>query len=71
MSRYESGANRYGRAGMTEIAGADQPWRSCGSRLAATAKFCSECGQPLNQSPHAAEYNQVTVLFAELVIRQR
>jgi adenylate cyclase len=35
--------------------------------LAATAKFCSECGKPLNHSPQAAEYKQVTVLFADVV----
>jgi adenylate cyclase len=40
---------------------------SCGSRLAATAKFCSECGKSLNQSAQAAEYKQVTVLFADVV----
>jgi adenylate cyclase len=35
--------------------------------LAATAKFCSECGKPLNQGAQAAEYKQVTVLFADVV----
>jgi adenylate cyclase len=40
---------------------------SCGRRLAATAKFCSECGKPLSQGARAAEYKQVTVLFADVV----
>ena len=35
--------------------------------MAAAAKFCSECGKPLNQSAQAAEYKQVTVLFADVV----
>ncbi|WP_371514935.1 adenylate/guanylate cyclase domain-containing protein [Mycobacterium sp. 1164966.3] len=40
---------------------------SCGSLLAASAKFCSECGTPLRRSPGSAEYKQVTVLFADVV----
>ena len=35
------------------------------------AKFCSECGTPVTQASQPAEYKQVTVLFAELVIPQR
>jgi adenylate cyclase len=35
--------------------------------LAATAKFCSECGTPLAEATRAAEYKQVTVLFADVV----
>ena len=35
--------------------------------VAATAKFCSECGSPLTQARQAAEYKQVTVLFADVV----
>ena len=31
------------------------------------AKFCSECGKPLTQSAQAAEYKQVTVLFADVM----
>jgi adenylate cyclase len=32
-----------------------------------TAKFCSECGTPLNKATPSAEYKQVTVLFADVV----
>jgi adenylate cyclase len=39
---------------------------SCGVELAATAKFCSECGAPVRSSL-PAEYKQVTVLFADVV----
>lgn len=31
------------------------------------AKFCSECGTPLTRAAGAAEYKQVTVLFADVV----
>jgi uncharacterized membrane protein YvbJ len=44
---------------------------SCGTGLAEGAKFCSECGAPAKAPSKAAEYKQVTVLFAELVIPQR
>lgn len=37
----------------------------CGSPLPATAKFCSECGAPVET--RSAEYKQVTVLFADVV----
>jgi adenylate cyclase len=40
---------------------------SCGAQSSATAKFCSECGARLTQASQAAEYNQVTVLFADVV----
>ena len=40
---------------------------SCGMRLALTAKFCSECGRPVAEGAPAAEYKQVTVLFADVV----
>jgi class 3 adenylate cyclase len=40
---------------------------SCGLHLAATAKFCSECGAPVAKSSQSAEYKQVTVLFADVV----
>jgi adenylate cyclase len=48
--------------------GTEEPscW-SCGSRSAATARFCSECGKPLSRGAQAAEYKQVTVLFADVV----
>ncbi|KZS72006.1 hypothetical protein A4G29_03960 [Mycobacterium kansasii] len=35
--------------------------------VTATAKFCSECGEPLTRSARSAEYKQVTVLFADIV----
>ncbi len=51
----------------SRTATAELSCQSCGSRLAATAKFCSECGKPVNQSAQPAEYKQVTVLFADVV----
>jgi predicted amidophosphoribosyltransferase len=43
----------------------------CGADLRPSAKFCDECGSPIAASSTSAEYKQVTVLFAELVIPQR
>ncbi len=40
---------------------------SCGVQSGPTAKFCSECGARLAQGSQAAEYKQVTVLFADVV----
>ncbi len=40
---------------------------SCGTELAATAKFCSECGAARTEAARSAEYKQVTVLFADVV----
>jgi len=40
---------------------------SCGAEVSPTAKFCSECGAPVSASMPAAEYKQVTVLFADVV----
>jgi adenylate cyclase len=40
---------------------------SCCTELAPNSKFCSECGTPLTQAARAAEYKQVTVLFADVV----
>jgi class 3 adenylate cyclase/RecA/RadA recombinase len=40
---------------------------SCGVEVSPTAKFCSECGAPVGASRPAAEYKQVTVLFADVV----
>ena len=42
---------------------------SCATEVQDDAKFCHECGAPASRT--TAEYKQVTVLFAELVIRQR
>ena len=41
---------------------------SCGTGLSASAKFCSECGAPVaGSAAPAAEYKQVTILFADVV----
>ena len=40
---------------------------ACGTELSPTAKFCSECGAPVSATAKAAEYKQVTVLFADVV----
>jgi adenylate cyclase len=40
---------------------------SCGAQSSPTAKFCSECGARLTHARQAAEYKQVTVLFADVV----
>jgi class 3 adenylate cyclase len=40
---------------------------SCGAQSSLAAKFCSECGTPLEQATQSAEYKQVTVLFADVV----
>jgi adenylate cyclase len=40
---------------------------SCGAQSSPRAKFCSECGARLTQAGQAAEYKQVTVLFADVV----
>ena len=40
---------------------------SCGAQSSPTAKFCGECGTRFTQATHAAEYKQVTVLFADVV----
>jgi adenylate cyclase len=40
---------------------------TCGTELRGTARFCDECGAPTSVSRTAAEYKQVTVLFADVV----
>jgi class 3 adenylate cyclase len=40
---------------------------SCGAGLRENAKFCHQCGVPVAVSVDAAEYKQVTVLFADVV----
>ncbi|MDT5176122.1 MAG: hypothetical protein QOJ95_320, partial [Mycobacterium sp.] len=40
---------------------------SCGAQSSPTGNFCSECGARLTQEYHAAEYKQVTILFADVV----
>ena len=43
---------------------------ACGIELPPNSKFCNECGCAVSAAPKTAEYKQVTVLFAELVIPQ-
>ncbi|CAM2767263.1 cyclase [Mycobacterium intermedium] len=40
---------------------------SCGTRLRDNAKYCDECGAPVAIPEDAAQYKQVTVLFADVV----
>jgi class 3 adenylate cyclase len=39
----------------------------CGTTLQPNSKFCNECGAPVVAAAKAAEYKQVTVLFADVV----
>jgi adenylate cyclase len=43
--------------------------RTCGTEPLENARFCHGCGSPVEDAGIRAEYKQVTVLFAELVIR--
>jgi class 3 adenylate cyclase len=43
------------------------PCGSCGAALTEKAKFCSECGAAVSAGTSAAEYKQVTILFADVV----
>jgi class 3 adenylate cyclase len=40
---------------------------SCGTDLPQNSKFCNACGTPVAHATQAAEYKQVTVLFADVV----
>ena len=40
---------------------------SCGTELSSNSKFCNECGTAVSAPAKAAEYKQVTVLFADVV----
>jgi adenylate cyclase len=42
--------------------------RTCGTEPLEDARFCHGCGSPVAEPAAHAEYKQVTVLFAELVI---
>ena len=46
---------------------ADLVCGSCGTEPPPNSKFCNECGAPVTSAPKAAEYKQVTVLFADIV----
>ena len=39
----------------------------CGRTVASDANFCANCGAAVTQAPRAAEFKQVTVLFADVV----
>src|SRR4029077_11147609 len=40
---------------------------SCGAELPPDSRFCNKCGAPVRPAATAAEYKQVTVLFADVV----
>jgi class 3 adenylate cyclase len=40
---------------------------SCGTELPPDSRFCNKCGTPVAHTARAAEYKQVTVLFADVV----
>ena len=40
---------------------------SCGTELPPDSRFCNKCGAPVSPAATAAEYKQVTVLFADVV----
>ena len=40
---------------------------SCGTELPPDSRFCNKCGAPVRPAATAAEYKQVTVLFADVV----
>ena len=43
--------------------------RTCGTEPRAGARFCDGCGARVTAHETRAEYKQVTVLFADVVIR--
>ena len=45
--------------------------RTCGTEPLENARFCHSCGSPVNDADTHAEYKQVTVLFADVVISLR
>jgi hypothetical protein len=58
-----------GAAGSAEdaVTAAPAACQSCGAVPHEGARFCDACGSPLMASALAAEYKQVTVLFADVV----
>ena len=65
----KSGRSRGSDGHHIDVSGGDDPLEcgSCGTQLVGTPKFCGECGAPLDRPQVAAEYKQVTVLFADVV----
>ena len=53
-----------GGGGLTA---AGLPCGSCGTELPPDSRFCNRCGAPVRSAATAAEYKQVTVLFADVV----
>ena len=53
-----------GGGGLTA---AGLPCGSCGTELPPDSRFCNKCGAPVRSAATAAEYKQVTVLFADVV----
>lgn len=51
----------------SELPAGEQSCGCCGARSALAALFCARCGTRLPQAIAAAEYKQVTVLFADVV----
>jgi adenylate cyclase len=41
--------------------------RTCGTEPLENARFCHGCGSPVDEADTRAEYEQVTVLFADVV----
>jgi class 3 adenylate cyclase len=41
--------------------------RTCGTEPLENARFCHRCGSPVVAADAHAEYNQLTVLFADVV----
>ena len=53
--------------GRGALTAAEPSCGSCGTELPPNSKFCNECGAQVTPAPKAAEYKQVTVLFADVV----
>jgi class 3 adenylate cyclase len=61
------GVATYLEIGGARMTAAGVACGSCGTGLRHNARFCDECGAPTAVSVDAAEYKQVTVLFADVV----
>ena len=53
--------------GRDAVTGAGPLCGSCGRELPSDSRFCNRCGAPVRPAATAAEYKQVTVLFADVV----